>query len=221
MISVIMSVYNGDKFLSSSIESILKQTYSDFELLILDDGSTDNTSKILNSYRNHEKIRLFKNNENIGLTKSLNLLINKSKGSYIARQDCDDLSDSKRLEKQLSYLLKYDLDACTARAINKQSNRLTPRFSYYLPYKISVKFKNPFIHGTLFIKSEILKKLMYDERLYYAQDYLLFLQILKSYKIKTLNQGLYILNTRDNISEKYKVEQKKFFKLARNFLNEI
>ena len=55
MISVIMSVYNGDKFLSSSIESILKQTYSDFELLILDDGSTDNTSKILNSYRNHEK----------------------------------------------------------------------------------------------------------------------------------------------------------------------
>ena len=221
MISVIMSVYNGDKFLSSSIESILKQTYSDFELLILDDGSTDNTSKILNSYRNHEKIRLFKNNENIGLTKSLNLLINKSKGSYIARQDCDDLSDSKRLEKQLSYLLKYDLDACTARAINKQSNRLTPRFSYYLPYKISVKFKNPFIHGTLFIKSEILKKLMYDERLYYAQDYLLFLQILKSYKIKTLNQGLYILNTRDNISEKYKVEQKKFFKLARNFFNEI
>ena len=221
MISVIMSVYNGDKFLSSSIESILNQTYSDFELLILDDGSTDNTSKILNSYRNHEKIRLFKNNENIGLTKSLNLLINKSKGSYIARQDCDDLSDSKRLEKQLSYLLKYDLDACTARAINKQSNRLTPRFSYYLPYKISVKFKNPFIHGTLFIKSEILKKLMYDERLYYAQDYLLFLQILKSYKIKTLNQGLYILNTRDNISEKYKVEQKKFFKLARNFLNEI
>ena len=61
---------------------------------------------------------------------------------------------------------------------------------------------------------------MYDERLYYAQDYLLFLQILKSYKTKTLNQGLYILNTRDNISEKYKVEQKNF-KLARNFLNEI
>ena len=73
----------------------------------------------------------------------------------------------------------------------------------------------------MFIKSEILKKLMYDERLYYAQDYLLFLQILKSYKIKTLNQGLYILNTSDNISEKYKVEQKIFFKLARNFLNEI
>ena len=99
-----MSVYNGDKFLSSSIESILHQTYSDFELLILDDGSTDNTSKILNNYQNHQKIRLFKNNQNIGLTKSLNLLINKSKGSYIARQDCDDLSDSKRLENQLSFL---------------------------------------------------------------------------------------------------------------------
>ena len=141
MISVIMSVYNGDKFLSSSIESILNQTYSDFELLILDDGSTDNTSKILNNYRNHEKIRLFKNNENIGLTKSLNLLINKSKGSYIARQDCDDLSDSKRLEKQLSYLLKYDLDACTARAINKQSNRLTPRFSTisHIRYQLNLK----------------------------------------------------------------------------------
>lgn len=215
-----MSVYNGDKFLSNSIDSVLNQTYSDFELLILDDGSTDNTTKILNKYEKHQKIKLFKNNENIGLTKSLNLLINYSKGKYIARQDCDDLSNPKRLENQLSFLLKHDLDACTTRAVNKQSNRLIPGFSYFLPYKLSVKFKNPFIHGTLFIKSEVLKKIMYDERLYYSQDFLLFLQILKSYKIKTINDSLYILNTQDNISEKNKLEQKKYFKLARNLFNE-
>jgi hypothetical protein len=60
---------------------------------------------------------------------------------------------------------------------------------------------------------------MYDERLYYSQDFLLFLQILKSYKIKTINDSLYILNTQDNISEKNKLEQKKYFKLARNLFN--
>jgi len=216
-----MSVFNGDKYLSNSIDSILNQTYSDIELLILNDGSTDNTSRILNSYQKHQKIRLFRNNENIGLTKSLNLLINHSKGRYIARQDCDDLSDPKRLENQLSFLLEHDLDACTTRALNKQSNRLIPGFSYFLPYKVSVKFKNPFIHGTLLIKSDVLKEIMYDERLYYSQDFLLFLQIIKSYKIKTLNECLYILNTRDNISEKYKSEQKFFYKLAKNFFNEV
>ena len=88
MISVIMSTYNNSNTLQDSIDSILDQSFTDFEFLIIDDGSTDNTEKILDQYRSNKKVRLFKNQKNIGLTKSLNILIDKAKGEY-ARHDAD------------------------------------------------------------------------------------------------------------------------------------
>ncbi|MEL0245547.1 MAG: glycosyltransferase, partial [Flavobacteriaceae bacterium] len=152
---------------------------------------------------------------NLGLTKSLNILINKSKGIFIARQDSDDISSKTRLEKQLDFMEKQNLDACTTRAINKQTRKKVPGLSYYLPYKLSTKFKNPFIHGTLMIKSDVLKGLMYDEEFYYSQDFVLFLNLIKNFNIKTMNNCLYELNTKNNISENFKKEQKKYFDLAK------
>jgi len=215
MISVIMSTYNNQNSVGKSIESILNQTYKNFELLIMNDGSTDNTKKVLDKYLENEKVKIFTNSENQGLTKSLNTLINKSKGKFIARQDSDDISFNMRLEKQLNFMEKHNLDACTSRAINKQTRKKVPGLSYYLPYKLSTKFKNPFIHGTLMIKSNVLKELMYDEEFYYSQDFVLFLSLIKNFDIKTMNSCLYELNTKNNISEKFKKEQKKYFNLAR------
>ena len=107
MISVIMSAYNSEKHISNSIESILGQSYQNFEFLIMDDGSTDNTGKIINSYRKTDnRIKLFNNKSNIGLTKSLNFLINQAQGEYLARQDSDDVSNSKRFELQLNYMIR-------------------------------------------------------------------------------------------------------------------
>src|SRR3990170_6306785 len=101
-ITVLMSVYNGERFLREAIESILNQTYRDFEFLIINDGSTDSSREIILSY-NDPRIRLIDNELNIGLTRSLNKGLRLARGKYIARQDADDISFRKRLEKQVAF----------------------------------------------------------------------------------------------------------------------
>lgn len=107
-ISVVMATYNrSEKFLSRSIESILSQTYKDFEFIIIDDGSTDQTAKIVQAYAQKDnRIRFFKNKENRGLIYSLNKGIDLARGKYIARMDDDDISLPERLEKQFKYMEK-------------------------------------------------------------------------------------------------------------------
>ena len=124
-----MSVYNSETSVEDSINSILNQTYENFEFLILDDCSTDKTREILNEYKSKDKrIKIFYNNENIGLTKSLNKLISRSNTKLIARQDGDDISLPNRLKIQLEYLNKYNLDACTSRAFIKSTKKKVPKF---------------------------------------------------------------------------------------------
>lgn len=102
-VTVLMPVYNGELYLRDAINSILNQTYTDFEFLIIDDGSTDNSAKIVKSYSDI-RIRLIQNGKNLGLVVSLNKGIKLSQGEYIARMDCDDVSVTRRLEKQVSFL---------------------------------------------------------------------------------------------------------------------
>ena len=104
-ISVLLSVFNGEKTLQRSVESILTQSYEDFELLILDDGSDDATESICNSFVD-DRIKFFKLNHNQGLTKSLNYLASFAEGEFLARQDADDLSLNLRFEKQINLFLK-------------------------------------------------------------------------------------------------------------------
>ena len=213
LISVLLSVYNDDKNIKKSIDSILSQSYKNIELLIIDDCSTDKTYEIINEIKD-SRVKIFRNKDNKGLTKSLNILIKESKGQILARQDSDDVSLPKRLEIQYSELQKSQLDACTTRAHIKNSKRSIPRFSHLLPLSIVIKYKNPFIHGTLMIrKSVILNIGMYDENIKYAQDYKLFVELLKkNYKIKILRKKLYVLNMKNNISSLKKEEQRSFFK---------
>ena len=106
LVSVIMSAYNSKSTIGESIESILSQSYQNIELLICNDGSTDDTQKILNSFQKKDsRVRLFQNPKNLGLTASLNILIAESKGVFIARQDADDISLPERLEEQLKHCL--------------------------------------------------------------------------------------------------------------------
>ena len=136
LISVIMSVYNDEKNIDKSIKSIMSQTYKNLELHILDDGSDDKTWKIINKYKNeYQNIFIYKNKNNLGLTKSLNYLVNQTNGEIIARHDSDDLSHPERIEKQLNIMTKYNLDFCTTRAQIIQNNKITPKFSYYIPKK--------------------------------------------------------------------------------------
>ncbi len=106
-ISVVMSVYNGQSYLREAVESILNQTFTDFELILIDDGSTDATGEILDEYATRDaRIILSRNQNNIGLTRSLNQGISMSRGKYIARMDADDVSRADRLSRQFEFLEK-------------------------------------------------------------------------------------------------------------------
>ena len=217
-VSVIMSVFNDEKSVGKSIESILNQTYENFELIIIDDASTDNSKEIIQNYLNSdERIKLLSNNKNIGLTKSLNIAISSSEGEIIARQDSDDISLKTRLKKQVDVLSTNKYSFSITRAINPLNKNLMPRFTYYLPQKLVMKYKNPFIHGTLMIKKNILLKVGgYDERFYYSQDYKLYSDLLKqNYSYHFLKEPLYVLNLQNNISSNKRKEQKYYFDCIR------
>tara|TARA_B100001250_G_C19640538_1_gene718063 strand:- start:332 stop:988 length:657 start_codon:yes stop_codon:yes gene_type:complete len=213
-----MSTKDDSKTLDLAIKSILEQTYRNFELLIMDDGSKDNTNNILQKYsKKDNRVKIHKNDSNLGLTKSLNQLITLSNGEYIARQDADDYSTSERLQIQLEYIKRTDVDAVTSRARIISNEKKIPGLSFFIPLKISSKYKNPFIHGTLLIKKKVINEIgNYNENFLYAQDYKLFIDLLYSdYRIKNLNEILYYLNMEDNISANYSREQKYYFECAR------
>ena len=203
LVSVLLSTYNSEETLGESIDSLLNQTYKNLEILISDDGSIDSTIEICKKFQlKDERILFSSNKKNIGLTKSLNNLAQKASGSLIARHDADDISLPYRIEEQIEFMKKKKLDAVTTRSLVKQNNKKRPGISFYIPDKLLINRKNPFIHGTLIIKKNVFQEIgYYDERFYYAQDYKLFYDLLnKGYKVKTLNKALYILNTENNIS---------------------
>jgi len=218
LVSVIMSVYNDEDNIESSIKSILSQTYNNIEFLIVDDLSNDNTHKILKTYESLDnRIKIYKNNINLGLTKSLNFLISQAKGDYIARQDSDDISFKTRIEEEIKFIKDHDLDACSSRALIKGTNKVIPRFSYYFPLSFILKYKNPIIHGSLVIKKDIIESIgNYDEDFKYSQDYELITRLIKNnFKIRINKKILYKLNMEDNISNKFKNEQARYSNLVK------
>lgn len=222
LISVIMSVYNNSNEISHAIRSIENQNLENYEFLIMNDGSTDNSlEKLIKHENQNNKIRIVENKQNIGLTKSLNKLIKLANGDYIARQDADDFSFPNRLNSQLEFLEEKKLDGCTTRAIIKNTLNIKPNLSYFLPNKIIMKLKNPFIHGSLLIKKEAITDVgNYNENFYYAQDYKLFRDLIdNNKKIRILKKPYYVLNTQNNISTKFKEQQDYYAKCVKKGLN--
>ncbi len=107
-VSIIMGVYNCEKYLRESIDSILNQTFKDWELIICDDGSSDKTYYIVQEYQSKypERIKVIQNKKNLGLNETLNRCLKLAKGKYIARQDGDDISFKNRLEEEYNFLEK-------------------------------------------------------------------------------------------------------------------
>ena len=184
-ITVLMSVYNGAKFLAEAIDSILTQTFTDFEFIIIDDASSDTSLQVINSYKD-ARIIVIQNTKNLGLTKSLNIGIAKAKGKYIARMDADDISMPKRLEKQFGFLEEHlEFAFCGTRA--KTINDVGKENSFFKPPTDSSKilalllFKNCFFHSSLIIRTEKLLQVSgYNENYKYTQDYRLYLELFKN-----------------------------------------
>lgn len=219
LVSVILSVYNSETTIGKAIDSILNQTYKELELLILDDCSTDNTYEILSEYKKkYSNVRTFRNQINIGLTKSLNKIIPQSRGDVLFRQDADDTSCENRIQEQLDLINLKNLDFCTTRAKVMGSSKKIPGISNYLYKKLLIKYKNPFIHGTLAIKKNVIENVgLYDEDFYYSQDYKLFKDLLLSgCKYKVINKELYELNMMNNISKNKTSEQSYYAYCVKN-----
>ena len=194
-ISVVMSVYNGEKYLREAMESILNQTFTDFEFIIVNDGSTDNSLKIIKSY-NDERIRIINNEKNIGLTQSLNKALKQAKGEYIARQDADDISLPNRFEEQIKYFEKYPevaLVGTSAYIIDEDRKLLWKKITLPNPNK-GLFADNQFIHGSVMFRKVVIEEVgAYNELLKYSQDYELWLRIARDYRVRNLTDVLYML----------------------------
>ncbi len=198
--SVVMSVYNGQKYLREAIESILSQTFTDFEFIIVNDGSTDSSVEIIQSYPD-KRIRLINNERNIGLTKSLNKALKLAGGEYIARQDADDISLPNRFEEQIKYFEKHPetvLLGTSFYRIGRDGEVIGKRIALANPGN-KLRQENQFMHGSVMFRKEVIDNLGgYNESIRYSQDYELWLRIAKHYQTRNLTKVLYQFRYHDD-----------------------
>jgi glycosyltransferase involved in cell wall biosynthesis len=214
LVSVIMSVYNGERYLREAIESTLKQTFRDFEFLIINDGSTDGTAEILKSYHD-PRIKIINNKKNIGLTKSLNKGLRFAKGEYIARQDADDVSAPYRLEKEVNFLethRNYAVVGTFVKILNEDSEVIAclDRLTEDIQIRERLGTDNCITHGSAVIRKKcLLDRGFYDESIVRAQDYELWLRLSEKYRLANIPEYLYMWRKHnENIEAKHIAEQK-------------
>jgi len=204
-VSVIMTVYSGEKFLREAVDSILNQTFEEFELIIIDDGSTDSTLQIINSY-NDPRIRLIENGQNRGQSYSRNKGIKESNGEYIAIMDADDIAYKERIQNQLDYLINNDADICFTWAdlIDSEGNVTGVKKTSANINLIRAKllFECPLIHPTSFWRKDafVQNNLWYDEQYTYAQDYELWARAIRLVKFIVLGESLLKFRFRNETS---------------------
>lgn len=218
-ISVIMGVYNGEKFLRLAIDSILKQTFSDLEFIVIDDASTDETSEILKSY-NDTRLIIVTNPENIGLTKSLNNALQIACGKYIARQDSDDMSMPTRLARQIEFMEQNpDIGLLGTWAVFFDENN-RPIDDWLLPnqdieLRRNLQFGNVFCHGSVLIRRSALEKSgYYREKFRYTQDYELWLRLSEVSQIANIKEKLYHMYRGKGTISRRKLNQQLEYQLA-------
>lgn len=195
LVSVIMPVYNAEKYLSKSINSIIGQTYEAWELIIIDDGSKDHSSEIIRSY-NDSRIRVYTHKKNKGVSPARNHAIRLAKGKYLAMQDADDISLPKRLECQVKYLEKnskvgligsnYEVISDSDEVIDETNVFTDPK-----DLKISIVCSNQFGQGTVMLRRELLNEESYDENFRLGEDYDLWTRLAHITKIANIKNVLY------------------------------
>lgn len=206
LISIVMSVFDTpDDWLVQSIESILQQTYKNFEFIIVDDDCKKSNKDILKAFAcKDERIVLLKNEVNMGLTKSLNKGLNVAQGSFIARMDADDVSLPDRIESQLKCFKKNKkLVVCGTNAwILKGSQR----YPFGVPLcsskslKCMLLWKDVFIHPSVMLNADIMRKynLLYDENFRTAQDYELWCRFSNYGDVMNLPNQLCVYRAHEN-----------------------
>jgi glycosyltransferase involved in cell wall biosynthesis len=184
-VSVLMPCYNAERFLQDAINSIINQTFTDFELLIIDDCSCDGSLEIINRFcAADQRIVLIQNSTNSGVVEALNRGIKLTKGQFIARMDADDISHPQRLEKQIDYMIRHpECIVCgtNIRLINETGKRIGMRsyFTENRKIKHNILLKSPFAHPSVMIRKQVLieNNLSYSQKYGSAEDYYLWMRL--------------------------------------------
>lgn len=214
LVSVILPVYNAEEYIENAISSILNQSLHDFELIIINDGSSDSSKQIIQSF-DDKRIRYIENEKNLGLITTLIRGIKLCKGKYIARMDADDISMPKRFQMQVKFLEKNtDYGICgTWASIINENNEITGRIKNPTndsAIRISLLFTNPIIHPSVMFRAEILNQFLYSSDAVHSEDYDLWCRIALLSNTKMKNLPLKLLKYRwheTNISAIYSQKQ--------------
>lgn len=194
IVSVLMCVHNGEKYIEDALKSVLNQTYKDIELIIINDASNDKTKSIIFSLLNNTNFIYHENKNNLGLTKSLNIGIDFASGKWIARIDCDDIWKKDKLQKQI-LVAKGDISVIGSNyeVIDHHGNNIKNyNVSKFIPQKLRMILMIPFIpHSSVLINSTFLNICNgYNNKYDKAQDLELWLRISKYGKIISVNDNL-------------------------------
>jgi len=198
-VSVVMSVYNGEKYLREAIDSILAQTFTDFEFIIIDDGSTDRSPQIIDEYADG-RIRFIRNDRNIGLTLSLNKGLKTAHGEYIARMDCDDVSLPERLAKQIAFMdANREVGACGTWAldIDHAGKVIGKRETLVGEQLDNFYWRTSLIHSSSMFRFNPSGGPWYDPTAPVSQDYDLWLRIRTERKLSNLAEHLLLYRVHD------------------------
>jgi glycosyltransferase involved in cell wall biosynthesis len=197
IISVLMPVYNAEKYLNEAIDSILNQTFADFEFVIINDGSTDQSEEIILSYQD-ARIKYFKNEVNLKLIKTLNRGLDLVAGKYVARMDADDISELNRLQVQFDFMESNpEVGIVGAGFINFKDKSTEISRVMYKPTHDEICFNQLYqihlSHGTCMIRTEVLKINSLSFSLYYehAEDFELFTRMSGFTKLANVQAYLY------------------------------
>ena len=201
LVSVIMPCFNTAPFVSRALESILKQTYPKLEIILIDDGSTDDTYVILSmAAPGDERIRLFRNNSNMGIVATLNKALAICNGSFITYMHADDISSIDRIDLLLKFMLQFpdtDIVAAGYRWLDERSKVSTPiipKATLPKSIKFTVFMITPMPHPLVFARANVLKKLMYDPTYEYSEDFdLLSRAVLSNHVLRNMNRSLYFI----------------------------
>lgn len=187
VVSVVMATFNEPAdIIKKSIESILNQTFSEFELIIIDDSTNLETKQVIDSFLTDGRVRVIRGEERIGFAKGLNIGFSQAKGRFIARMDGDDISMENRLELQVNYLKKHPNISVVGGSMyiideNEQiiSHRKYPTSGFI--FKIHSTYRNPLAHPTVMLRQECVEKgFLYDESFTMAEDLELWLRLQKN-----------------------------------------
>lgn len=194
-VSVVLPTYNATPYVGAAVESVLKQTFEDFELLIVDDGSSDGTVEIVESFED-DRIELI-HREGKGITGALNRGLSEADGTFVARQDGDDLSHPERFETQVAFLKanpNVGLVGTATEIIDESGAIIDRRHVLESPSIEDLLEQNHYIHGSVMMRRKAVEAIgRYDETFEYTEDYDLWLRIAAQYDIRNIDEFLYRL----------------------------